>query len=69
MAYESQMINLAEGAIKLHGELEEVLFLKNNNKDSVLVFSDGAVLPVEHGMHGFKGQTSHRHLVIFSGLW
>jgi hypothetical protein len=53
MAYESQMINLAEGAINLHGELEEVLFLKNNNKDSVLVFSDGAVLPVEHRMHGY----------------
>lgn len=53
MAYESQMINLAEGAINLHGELEEVLFLKNNNKDSVLVFSNGAVVPVEHSTHGY----------------
>lgn len=53
MPYESQMSDLAEGAINLHGELEEVLFLKNNNKDSVLVFSDGTVLPVEHSMHGY----------------
>ncbi len=53
MAYESQMINLAKGAINLHGKLEEVLFLKNNNKDSILVFSDGTSLPVEHSRHGY----------------
>ncbi len=53
MPYESQMSNLAKGAINLHGELIEVLFLKNNNKDSVLVFSDGAVVPVEYRYHGY----------------
>lgn len=53
MPYESQMSDLAEGAIALHGELVEVLFLKNNNKDSVLVFSDGAVVPIDYHYHGY----------------
>lgn len=53
MPYESQMSDLANGAVNLHGNLQEVLFLKNNNKDSILVFSDGTVLPVDYRMHGY----------------
>lgn len=52
MPYESQMSDLAKGAINLHGNLEEALFLKNN-KDSILVFSDGTSLPVDHSQHGY----------------
>jgi hypothetical protein len=52
MAYESQMIALARGAVALHGELKEVLFL-SKNKDSMLVFSDGTTLPVEHRRYGY----------------
>ncbi len=53
MAYETQMIALAKGAIKLHGDLQEVLFLKNDNKDSILVFSDGTALPVAYRFRGY----------------
>jgi len=54
MAYEPQIIALANGAKKLHGELEEVLFLENDNKDSILVFADGTTLPVAHQRHGYN---------------
>ena len=53
MSYEPQMAALARGAIALHGELEEVIFLRNNNKDSLLVFADGTILPVEHERYGY----------------
>jgi hypothetical protein len=52
MAYESQMIALAEGAVTLHGKLNEVIFL-SKSKDSLLVFEDGTSLPVQHGSHGY----------------
>lgn len=56
MAYDAQMIALARGALKLHGNLQEVLFLKNDNilnKDSILVFSDGTALPVAYRFRGY----------------
>jgi hypothetical protein len=53
MAYEAQMIALAKGAMKLHGNLQAVLFLKNDNKDSMLIFSDGTALPVAYRFHGY----------------
>lgn len=52
MVYESQMVKLSQGAIAAHGELKEVVFLKAN-KDSLLVFSDGTVLPVKHQKAGY----------------
>lgn len=52
MVYESQMEELANGAISLHGKLKEVVFLEKNDK-SLLVFSDGAVLSVESLKAGF----------------
>ena len=36
------MVKLAEGAIDVHGQLEEVVFLERDN-DSLLVFSDGTL--------------------------
>lgn len=53
MPYEAQMVKLAEGAIRVHGQLKEVVFLEAN-KDSLLVFSDGTVLPVLHRKHGYN---------------
>ena len=53
MSYETQMVKLAEGAIDVHGQLEEVVFLERDN-DSLLVFSDGTVLPVLHQKHGYN---------------
>src|SRR2546423_5827379 len=52
MAYESQMTNLARGATTAHGSLREVVFLKPN-KESLLVFSDGTVLPISHQRAGY----------------
>ncbi len=55
MPYESQMVELAKGAIAAHGQLNEVVFLEGND-DSLLVFSDGTVLPRLHKQHGFDIQ-------------
>jgi hypothetical protein len=52
MPYEREVEQLAKGAIAAHGPLKEVVFLEAN-KDSLLVFSDGAVIPVLHQQHGY----------------
>jgi len=44
MPYESEVTALAQGALAAHGKLEEVVFLRANDY-SLLVFSDGFVLP------------------------
>lgn len=44
MPYESEVTVLAQGALAAHGSLEEVVFLRTNDF-SLLVFSDGFVLP------------------------
>jgi hypothetical protein len=67
MAYESQMIALAKGAMDLHGQLKEVIFLSKNN-DSILVFSDGTALPVQHGSHGYDIRREPYALRVAAGL-
>jgi len=52
MAYEREIEQLANGAIAAHGQLKEVVFLENN-KDSLLIFSDGTVIPVLHQSRGY----------------
>ena len=52
MVYESQMEELAKGAISLHGKMREVVLLDEN--ESLLVFSDGKVLSVESLKAGFN---------------
>lgn len=52
MAYESQIRELAKGAIGRHGKLEEVVFLRKN-EDSILVFADGTALPVHYRAYGY----------------
>ena len=52
MPYERETEQLAKGALATHGQLQEVVFLEAN-KDSLLVFADGTVIPVLHQQHGF----------------
>jgi len=52
MAYDSQMVALSRGAVALHSPLQAVVFLEAN-KNSILVFSDGTQLPVQHRSHGY----------------
>jgi hypothetical protein len=52
MPYEREMEQLAKGALAAHGRLQEVVFLEVN-KDSLLVFADGTVIPVLHEQHGY----------------
>ena len=52
MPYEREIEQLAKGALAAHGQLQEVVFLEAN-KDSLLVFSDGTVIPVLHQQHGY----------------
>ena len=52
MPYEPEMAQLAKGATAAHGQLKEIVFLEAN-KDSLLVFSDGTVLPALHQQHGY----------------
>jgi hypothetical protein len=47
MPYEAEIRQLAAGAVARHGSLQEVLFLESN-KDSLLVFEDGTVIPILH---------------------
>jgi len=61
------MIALAKGAMDLHGQLKEVIFL-SKNKDSVLVFSDGTALPVQHGSHGYDIRREPYALRVAAGL-
>jgi len=51
MPQESLMKLLIEGAIQVHGPLDEVVFLEKN-KNSLLVFRDGTVLPTSHDGRG-----------------
>ena len=49
MSYETQMMQLARFATRAHGALNEVVFL-SGNKDILLVFADGLVLPTQSSM-------------------
>jgi hypothetical protein len=51
VAYEDVMRTLAQGATGAHKGLREVVFLKKN-KDALLVFSDGAVIPTSFEERG-----------------
>ncbi|MCI0628038.1 MAG: hypothetical protein L0387_41360 [Acidobacteria bacterium] len=52
MTYESEMRQLARGAIAAHGELKEVVFVEKN-ADSLLIFSDGTVFPICYQVYGY----------------
>jgi hypothetical protein len=56
------MIQLARGAIRAHGLLKEVVFLQAN-KYSLLVFSDGTVLPTSFAARGDTRWTAIAHEV------
>lgn len=47
MEPETLMTNLANGMIRAHGKLKEVVFLQGGNKNILLLFSDGTMLPTD----------------------
>jgi len=51
MPHESLMKQLIEGAMQVHGPLQEVIFMEKN-KNSLLVFRDETVLPTSHDGRG-----------------
>jgi hypothetical protein len=55
MPFESAMQELAKEAMAAHGQLMEVILLKDDGDSSVLlVFKDGTVIPSLHQKHGYK---------------
>ena len=59
MPYESKMQKFAREAIAAHGQLIEVVFLRGDHEDSLLVFLDGTVIPALHGKHGYNIRREH----------
>jgi hypothetical protein len=68
MSYEAQMQRFAKGAAAAHGQLVEVVFLKGDSQDSLLVFADGAAVPVLHQKHGYKISREHYAFSIAAEL-
>jgi hypothetical protein len=50
--YQSEMEDLARGATRVHGTLNEVVLLGEDNRNALLVFSDGFILPTSFQQEG-----------------